>query len=374
MSDREPIAVIGAGYVGLVTAAGFAELGSDVWCVDIDADRIARLQAGEVPIYEPGLASSWRSRRSTALLDGPRPARRACSPALRLRSGRRPPTPETPTCGRSARSSRRSPRTVGRARDRDEVDGARRHGHGHRARARPPGQGRLRLRVLPGIPQEGSALGDFRTPDRVVVGDDGGWAGDAVVELYAAPRRASRPNRRRQRGDGQARLQRLPGDQDHLHQRDRQRLRGDRRRRDARSRGGWDWTTASGAHSSMPGWDMGGSCFPKDVTALKQLAGNSGYHFQLLGAVIEVNELQKRRVVEQARSSHLGTLVGKRCRPARPRLQAGHRRHARGIVAGARRATSGRGRPGARLRPGRRAAGGRAPPGRRVQLSRRWTR
>ena len=55
MSDREPIAVIGAGYVGLVTAAGFAELGSDVWCVDIDADRIARLQAGEVPIYEPGL-------------------------------------------------------------------------------------------------------------------------------------------------------------------------------------------------------------------------------------------------------------------------------------------------------------------------------
>src|SRR5271163_1885509 len=54
-AQREPIAVIGAGYVGLVTAAGFAELGSEVWCVDIDAERIARLQAGEVPIYEPGL-------------------------------------------------------------------------------------------------------------------------------------------------------------------------------------------------------------------------------------------------------------------------------------------------------------------------------
>ena len=44
---------------------------------------------------------------------------------------------------------------------------------------------------------------------------------------------------------------------------------------------------------------FGGSCFPKDVSALKQLAGNSGYHFQLLSAVIEVNELQKRRVIQK---------------------------------------------------------------------------
>src|SRR5205807_7355889 len=51
-------------------------------------------------------------------------------------------------------------------------------------------------------------------------------------------------------------------------------------------------------------------CFPKDVSALKQLAGNSGYHFQLLTAVIEVNELQKRRVVGKLQK-HLGPLVGK---------------------------------------------------------------
>src|SRR5258705_9272511 len=63
MSEREPIGVIGTGYVGLVTAAGFAELGNEVWCVDIDAAKIAGLEAGEVPIYEPGLADSLAANR-----------------------------------------------------------------------------------------------------------------------------------------------------------------------------------------------------------------------------------------------------------------------------------------------------------------------
>jgi UDPglucose 6-dehydrogenase len=59
------------------------------------------------------------------------------------------------------------------------------------------------------------------------------------------------------------------------------------------------------------GVGYGGSCFPKDSLALKQLAANSGYHFQLLNAVIEVNELQKRRVVGKLQQ-HLGTLRGKK--------------------------------------------------------------
>src|SRR4029079_9888584 len=66
-----------------------------------------------------------------------------------------------------------------------------------------------------------------------------------------------------------------------------------------------------GPKSLQAGVGFGGSCFPKDVSALKQLAGNSGYHFQLLTAVIEVNELQKRRVVSKLKK-HPGSLVGKR--------------------------------------------------------------
>src|SRR5947209_11226314 len=61
--QHEPIAVIGTGYVGLVTAVGFAELGNEVWCVDVDAQKVAGLERGEIPIYEPGLEQSVARNR-----------------------------------------------------------------------------------------------------------------------------------------------------------------------------------------------------------------------------------------------------------------------------------------------------------------------
>src|SRR5439155_7110386 len=66
-----------------------------------------------------------------------------------------------------------------------------------------------------------------------------------------------------------------------------------------------------GPHFLRAGVGFGGSCFPKDTNALKQLAANTGYHFQLLNAVIEVNELQKRRVINKLKE-HLGDLADKR--------------------------------------------------------------
>ena len=121
----------------------------------------------------------------------------------------------------------------------------------------------------------------------------------------------------------------------------------------------WASTTASARSFLQAGIGFGGSCFPKDVTALKQLAGNTGYHFQLLTAVIEVNELQKRRIDRQApEAPRLARRQGDRA--ARPGLQAEHRRHARGHQPRARRAAAGRGRARARLRPGGRGRGAQA--------------
>ena len=146
-----------------------------------------------------------------------------------------------------------------------------------------------------------------------MIGADPGdeWAADAVAGALRAARRRARPHRRRQRRDDQARLQRLPRDED---------LASSTRsptsaRRSAptspRSPAGWASTSGSATSSCSAGIGYGGSCFPKDVSALKQLAGNSGYHFQLLNSVIEVNELQKRRVLGKL-TKHLGSLVGKR--------------------------------------------------------------
>ncbi len=307
-SAREPIAVIGTGYVGLVTAAGFAELGSEVWCVDIDADKIARLERGEIPIYEPGLpesvaANGARLHFSTELAPALEHAR------LLFVAVGTPPT-------YSGDADLSSVNAV--------VDAMPRSDH-HALVMKstvPVGTGAAIRRSLtergkagfayvscPEFLKEGSALEDFRHPDRIVVGDDSDWAGDAVTELYAP---LDAPLVRTDIASAEmiklaanaflaTKISFINEIANVCEETGADVLEVAR---------GMGLDRRIGTHFLKPGIGFGGSCFPKDVSALKQLAGNSGYHFQLLTAVIEVNELQKRRVIGKLQK-HLGSLIGK---------------------------------------------------------------
>jgi UDPglucose 6-dehydrogenase len=308
-SERRPIAVIGTGYVGLVTAAGFAELGSEVWCVDVDADKIARLERGEIPIYEPGLAGSVGRNRerlhfSTELAPALEHAR------LLFVAVGTPPTysgdadlssvhavvDAMPVSDRHALVMKSTvPVGTGAAIKRHFAE---------------TGKGGFAYVSCPEFLKEGSALDDFRAPDRVVIGDDGSWAGDAVAELYAP---LDAPVVRTDIASAEmvklaanaflaTKISFINEIANVCEETGADVLEVAR---------GMGLDQRIGQAFLKPGIGFGGSCFPKDVSALKQLAGNSGYHFQLLTAVIEVNELQKRRVVGKLQK-HLGSLVGKR--------------------------------------------------------------
>jgi UDPglucose 6-dehydrogenase len=307
--QREPIAVIGTGYVGLVTAAGFAEFGSDIWCVDVDQAKIDRLLRGEIPIYEPGLAESIERNRDRFHFDTELAPALEHARLLFVAVG----TPPTYS-GDADLSAVNAVVSSMPASDRHALvmKSTVPVGTGATIKRMFAEQGKSGFAYVscPEFLKEGSALEDFLHPNRVVVGDGGDWAGDAVVELY---RPLGAPLVRTDIASAEmiklaanaflatkisfineiANVSELTG-ADVLEV----------------ARGiGLD--ERIGTHFLKPGIGFGGSCFPKDVSALKQLAGNSGYHFQLLTAVIEVNELQKRRVIAKLQK-HLGSLVGKR--------------------------------------------------------------
>jgi UDPglucose 6-dehydrogenase len=307
--EREPIAVIGTGYVGLVTGVGFAELGSEVWCVDIDADKIATLERGEVPIYEPGLAeaiarNSDRLHFSTEL-----------SPALERARLLFVAVGTPPTYSGDADLS--AVRAVVAAMSQSDHHALVMKstvpvgtGDSIKRQLDAAGTGRFAYVSCPEFLKEGSALADFLRPDRVVIGDDDTWAGDAVAELYApldttlvrmdiASAEMVKLAANAFLATKISFINEIANVCEHT---------GADVLEVARGMG---LDQRIGSQFLKPGIGFGGSCFPKDVSALKQLAGNSGYHFQLLTAVIEVNELQKRRVVGKL-EKHLGTLVGKR--------------------------------------------------------------
>ncbi len=307
-SGREPIAVIGTGYVGLVTAAGFAELGREVWCVDVDQTKIERLERGEIPIYEPGLAECVARNRDRMHFSTELAPALDCARLLFVAVG----TP--PTYSGDADLSAVHAVVAG-------MPHSDRHalvmkstvpvGTGAAIQRIFAGQGKSGFAYVscPEFLKEGSALEDFLAPDRVVVGDDGDWAGDAVADLYSP---LDAPLVRTDVASAEmiklaanaflaTKISFINEIANVCEETGADVLEVAR---------GMGLDERIGKHFLKPGIGFGGSCFPKDVSALKQLAGNSGYHFQLLTAVIEVNELQKRRVIGKLQK-HLGSLVGK---------------------------------------------------------------
>jgi len=292
--------------VGLVTGACFAELGHRVVVREIVPEKVEYLRRGEVPIHEPGLPEliEKNAERLTfttdmaELLDGPR---------LLFVCVQTPPT----YSGDADLSAVQ--RAVGEI---GEPDG--------KALVMkstvPVGTGRTIHRDAPELAyvacpeflKEGTAVKDFLEPDRVVVGFDQGdeWAADAVAAAYeplGAPIvRTDLSSAEMIKLASNAYLATKISFINEI--------------ANVCDEVGADVTEVARGMGMDPrigdrflnaGLGFGGSCFPKDTQALKILAGNSGYHFQLLNSVIEVNELQKRRVMAKL-SKHLDSLVGKR--------------------------------------------------------------
>ncbi|MDQ3821756.1 MAG: UDP-glucose/GDP-mannose dehydrogenase family protein [Actinomycetota bacterium] len=302
------IAVFGAGYAGLVTGACFAELGHEVVVRDVASERIDAVREGRLPIYEPGLADVIERNRDrlTFTLDA---GDTADAEALFVCVG----TPAT----YSGEADLSAVWTVI-----DDLPPMRAGsvlvmkstvpvGTGEKVRAGLDARGLEHIGYVsnPEFLSEGTAVRDFLEPDRVVIGAFDAADGDVVEALHAA---IDAPVVRTDVAS--AEMIKLASNAFLA-----TRISFINEIANVCEATGADVEEVArgmgldrriGTRYLHAGVGYGGSCYPKDVSFLKLLAGNSGYHFQLVNAVIEVNELQKRRVVQKLQK-HLGALRGK---------------------------------------------------------------
>ncbi|MFB4274119.1 UDP-glucose/GDP-mannose dehydrogenase family protein [Nonomuraea sp. MTCD27] len=304
------VAVFGAGYIGLVTGACLAELGHRVVVRDINPEKVALLRSGDVPIYEPGLGdmiarNKERLTFTTDLretLDGAEiayvcvdtpPSASGDADLSRIWSVVRSLEGATQLKAVVVKST--VPVGTG-ARVRTALDEA--------------GLAHVGYAANPEFTAEGRAVSDFLNPDRIVIGaaDEAtaqliaelhdGVDGPVVVmdvrsaEMVKLASNALLATKISFINEIATLCEKTGADVEEV----------------ARAVG---LDHRLGPHFLRPGIGWGGSCFPKDSEALRQLASNTGYHLQLLSAVIEVNNLQKRRAIQQLKDE-LGTLTGMR--------------------------------------------------------------
>jgi UDPglucose 6-dehydrogenase len=309
------IAVVGTGYVGLVTGTCFAESGNHVTCIDVDTRKIARLNAGEIPIYEPGLAElvehNAEAKRLHFTTDLPAAVRKAQLVFLAV---------GTPNSGDGSADLSSLWRVV------DEIAP---HLAAHAVVVTkstvPVGTNAEILRRLqdrtgrecdvasnPEFLKEGAAIDDFMKPDRVVVGVRRAEVGEVLRELYAPFLRTEKPflvmspeSAEMTKYVANALLATkisFINEMANLCERMEADINDVRRGIGHDSRIGFAFL--------FPGVGYGGSCFPKDVRALTILARQAGVEPRILEAVDAVNTHQKTIVPRKIEQHFGGTLAG----------------------------------------------------------------
>lgn len=314
------VSIFGTGYVGLVTGACLAESGNHVLCVDVDADKIARLERGEIPIFEPGLdqivQSNFRAKRLQFTTDAERAVAHG---KLQFIAVGTPPDEDgaadmqyvlqvAKTIGMYMDDYRlvvtKSTVPVGTA---DEVRTTLNQSLSERGEDIS-----FDVASNPEFLKEGAAVEDFMKPDRVVIGVDSKRAADLLRALYAPFNRSH--DRTMQMDIRSAELTKYAANvmlatkvslMNELSQ-VAERVGADIEQ--VRTAIGSDHRI--GYNFIYPGCGFGGSCFPKDVRALGRTAAGLGYETEIINAVEAVNNRQKTVLFDKLKK-HFGELRGK---------------------------------------------------------------
>jgi UDPglucose 6-dehydrogenase len=311
------VAVIGSGYVGLVAGACFAETGNDVVCVDVDAEKIARLQRNEVPIYEPGLEPMVRRNQEEGRLTFTTDIGAAIrsSRVIFIAVG----TPPGEDGSADLKHVLAVARQVGRHMNEPKIVVTKSTvpvGTAEKVRAAVKAETDVPFAVCsnPEFLKEGAAIEDFMKPDRVVVGVDEEEAKEVMGELYA-PFTRQGGNRVLFMDIASAEVTKYAANAmlaTRISFMNQIALFCELVGADVNNvRLGIGSDQRIGRAFLYPGPGYGGSCFPKDVKALIRTSDDLGLSLDVLKAVEEVNECQKR-VVLQKTFRYLGQdLTGK---------------------------------------------------------------
>ncbi len=311
------ICVIGTGYVGLVAGAGFADMGNEVWCCDIDASKIAMLNDGGLPIYEPGLdklvAHNVSENRLIFSTDIPKGV--AGASVVILAVG----TPPRPDGSADLSFIFKAAETVATALTGFAVVVTKSTvpvGTGDKIEALMQKAAQQEVAVVsnPEFLKEGNAVNDFMKPDRVIIGTADPRAIKTMEVLYAPFTRSS--DRMLVMDRRSAELTKYAANAmlaTRISFMNEMANLCDALGADIELvRKGMGSDARIGTKFLYAGVGFGGSCFPKDLRAAISTGQEAGVPLQILGAVAAVNEQQKKRLGEKILRHFGNKLAGKR--------------------------------------------------------------